>query len=72
MLKKCRKSMEKVWSKRFGKFGRHFFGIFFENYFEKLGEEIRWKNCGEYLVDKLGEKKKLMEKLVQKLGEKLC
>ena len=55
--------MEKVWNKRFGKFGENFGGGSFKNQFEKLGEEIRWKNCAE---------KNVMEKLVEKLGEQLC
>ena len=49
--------MEKVWNKRFRKFGGKFGGIFFfKNQFEKWGKEIRWKNCVEHLVDKLGGK----------------
>ena len=60
-----------MWSKRFGKLGGKLIEIsFLKNLFKKLGEEIRWNNCVEHLLDKLCEKK-IMEKLGKKLGEKL-
>ena len=68
--------MEKVWKKKFEKFGRKFCGIIcWKIRLKNCVKKILLKNCVDHLVEKLGGKNLLenwLKSCVKNCVEKLC